>query len=93
MDDSLKADYVRTFNTPHGRRVLIHLEKRAYSATRIDQRPNPKDPNPAYMNPNAAMYRAGQIDVIKRIQRELKSMGVDTNAAVPDDIEEHSLED
>ena len=66
------VDFVKTFNTPHGRRVLDRLESRSYSLIRIDQFPTPIQPNPAFINPNAALYRAGMIDVINYCRRVLK---------------------
>lgn len=78
--DQINADYVKTFNTPHGKRVLAHIEQRAYSAFRLDQEYNSKQSNqlnPAFMNPYAAMYRSAQIDVVQKIRRMLKTAGVD----------------
>ena len=92
--NQVTADYVRTFNTPHGRRVLAHIEQRAYSAFRLDQDYKNKQSgqlNPAFMNPYAAMYRSAQIDVVQRIRRMLKKAGVDI--AVIEETEAKSLED
>ena len=77
MSNQVVADYVKTFNTPHGRRCLAHIERRAYSAFRIDQHPTSDRPNPAYMNPDAALYRSAQIDVVQKIKRTLRTAGID----------------
>lgn len=64
-------DFVKTFDTPHGRRVLDRLESRPNSLIRIDQHPTPTHPNLAFLNPNAALYRAGMIDTVKYCRRVL----------------------
>lgn len=80
MSDQIVSDYVKTFNTPSGRRVLDHLEQRAYSAFRLDQLPTDTKPNPAYMDRNAALYRSAQIDVVQKIRRTLKKAGIEIQA-------------
>lgn len=75
------SDLIKTFSTPHGQRVLAALKRRAYSAIRIDAKEipvnNKYEINPAFMNPNAALYRSAQIDVFERIERTIKSHGGD----------------
>ena len=82
LSKDIIRDFVKTFDTPHGRRVLDRLESRPYSLIRIDQHPSPTYPNPAFLNPNAALYRAGMIDTVKYCRRVLaKADGLE--AAVP----------
>ena len=87
------ADYVKTFNTPHGRRVLAHIEQRAYSAFRLDQAPTDTKPNPAFMNKDAALYRSAQIDVVQKIRRMLKSAGITVETLVEEPTIKNISED
>ncbi|MCG8434509.1 MAG: hypothetical protein MJA83_10800, partial [Gammaproteobacteria bacterium] len=58
--------------TPHGKRVLADLERRCM-LIRIDRHPRPGDPpNLAFMNPNAALYRAGMLDQVEGIRKRIK---------------------
>lgn len=68
-------DYIDVFSTEQGQRVLGDLEDRCYSNIRIDQRPEPGYPNEAFLNPNAALYRAGMVDQVQRIKRILNKRG------------------
>jgi len=63
--------YVRLFNTPDGEVVLQDLEDRAHKLIRVDQYPTETMPNPAYLNPQAALYKAGLLDQVMRIKRIL----------------------
>lgn len=70
--NDLIAAYQRVFSTPEGETVLADLEDRANRLIRIDQYPTAGNPNPAYLNPNASLYKQGQLDVVQRIKRILK---------------------
>ena len=63
MDEEIKTAYLRTFDTPHGQTVLKDMEARCYRMIRIDQHSSP-----VFMNPDAALYRAAQVDQINRIR-------------------------
>lgn len=88
----LEQDLVRTFNTPHGLRALEGLERRAYSKYRIDTPPKSDEENPAFVNPNAALYRSAQLDQLQYIKRVLKKHGADIKT-LDDESQEKSLTD
>ena len=65
------ADYRKVFRTPHGKRVLADMERRCKLIS-LDRHPKPGHPNDAFMNPNAALYRAGMFDQVEGIKKRLK---------------------
>ena len=65
------ADYRKTFRTPHGKRVLADMERRC-KLIALDRHPQPGRPNDAFMNPNAALYRAGMFDQVEGIKKRIK---------------------
>lgn len=71
MQDELIQSYLAVFDTPRGETVLQDLEKQANNI-QLDRRPNNDFQNHAYVNPNAALYKAGILDVIARVRRIMK---------------------
>lgn len=62
MADDLRDAYRAVFDCPAGKKVIDDLERIAFKAT-IDL----ADPNP-----NAALYRCAQLDLVKRIRNMIK---------------------
>ena len=71
VKQQLLADYRKTFRTPHGKRVLADLERRC-KLVDLERHPQPGQPNEAFMNPNAALYRAGMADQVEAIRKRIK---------------------
>lgn len=71
---SHELDIAKTFGNATGKRVLEHLLERGSKHFRIDQRPTSAYPNEAFLNPNAALYRAGIEDTVRYIERIIKKV-------------------
>ena len=62
----INADLARTFDTPHGERVLDYLEWKISQDVKFD--------SPESINPNAALWREAQRDQIRMIRSKLKNL-------------------
>lgn len=68
MDDALRQLYRRVFLTKDGQNVLKHIRARVNNQSHIDRHPADGRPNAAYMNPNAALWKQAQSDLLNRIE-------------------------
>lgn len=68
---NIDRDIATIFSTEVGQRVLSYMAERGAKYIRIDQAPRPTLPNNAFMNPNAAIYRAGMEDMVRNLQRSI----------------------
>ena len=70
----IELDIANVFSSPAGQRVLDHLMNRGAKYVQIDKRPTPTYPNAAFLNPNAALYRAGMDDTVRYLKRMIEKV-------------------